>query len=221
MPKALVMDKFIALIAASIEPSNMIRSATIHHAFKKRIGAMRMFASTLAAAAVFVLAALPLNAQQTAPGCCVDQWNPGWMHRDQWRSNHMGPGQRQRMMRHWTFMNEGVPAIYRGAQSTVPASSETVVEGRTLYEANCTVCHGRTGMGDGEAAQSLSPSPALLSYMVNMPMAVDEYLIWSVSDGGMAFGSDMPAFKDTLTQAEIWKIIAFMRAGFPQPTQTK
>ncbi len=76
-------------------------------------------------------------------------------------------------------------------------------------------------MGDGEAAQSLSPSPALLSYMVNMPMAVDEYLIWSVSDGGMAFGSDMPAFKDTLTQAEIWKIIAFMRAGFPQPTQTK
>ena len=182
---------------------------------------MRKWAFALTAAACFVTAALAASAQQTTPPCCVDQWNPGWMHRDQWRSHHMSPGQRQRMMRHWTFMNEGVPDLYRGARSTVPATPETVTEGRTLYQAHCAVCHGATGMGDGEAARSLSPSPALLSYMVNMPMAVDEYLLWSVADGGAAFDTDMPAFKDTLTHEEIWTIIAFMRAGFPQAAQIK
>lgn len=177
---------------------------------------MHAFKAAFVATFVFLIGAGSVSAQQTSPPCCVDRWNPGWMHRDQWRSQHMGPGQRQRMMRHWTFMNEGVPAAYRGARSSVPMTPEVVAAGGTLYAANCAACHGATGMGDGEAAQSLSPSPALLSHMVSMPMAVDEYLLWAVSEGGVAFSTQMPAFKDTLSQDEIWKVIAFMRAGFPQ-----
>ncbi|MAT64611.1 MAG: hypothetical protein CMN57_03085 [Gammaproteobacteria bacterium] len=70
-------------------------------------------------------------------------------------------------------------------------------------------------MGDGEVANSLNPSPALLAYMIQMPMSVDAYMLWSISDGGAAFGTAMPAFKDILTQDEIWKIVSYMRAGFP------
>jgi mono/diheme cytochrome c family protein len=70
-------------------------------------------------------------------------------------------------------------------------------------------------MGDGEAAKALNPSPALLAYMIQMPMAVDEYLMWTIADGGKAFGTAMPAFKNTLSAEEIWKIIAYMRSGFP------
>jgi mono/diheme cytochrome c family protein len=70
-------------------------------------------------------------------------------------------------------------------------------------------------MGDGEVAKSLSPSPALLAHMIQMPMSVDEYMLWSISDGGSAFGTAMPAFKDVLTNDEIWKIVTYMRAGFP------
>jgi len=70
-------------------------------------------------------------------------------------------------------------------------------------------------MGDGEVANSLNPSPALLAYMIQMPMSVDEYMLWSISDGGAAFGTAMPAFKDVLNQNEIWKIVTYMRAGFP------
>jgi mono/diheme cytochrome c family protein len=172
------------------------------------------------AAALVFSGTLSAPAQQAVPGCCMDQWNPSGMHRDHWRPEHMGPGQRQRMLRHWTFMNEGVPTAYRGERSTVEVTSDTVGEGRALYEANCASCHGTTGMGDGEAGRSLSPSPALLSYMLRMPMAVDEYLLWSISEGGERFDTAMPAFKDALTRDEIWKVIAFMRAGFPQ-TQSK
>lgn len=70
-------------------------------------------------------------------------------------------------------------------------------------------------MGDGEAAKALNPSPALLAYMIQMPMSVDEYMLWTISDGGAAFGTDMPAFKDVLSKDEIWKIVTYMRAGFP------
>jgi mono/diheme cytochrome c family protein len=70
-------------------------------------------------------------------------------------------------------------------------------------------------MGDGEGGKSLSPSPALLANLIEMPMSVDEFLLWSISDGGTAFGTAMPAFKDVLTRDEIWKIVTYMRAGFP------
>lgn len=143
---------------------------------------------------------------------------PGHMSSDHmrgWGWGNMGPGQQQRVQRHWTYMNEGVPAAYRGARSTVRATPEIVAEGRSRYSENCASCHGNEGLGDGEAGRSLVPSPALLRWFVQMPMSGDEYLIWTISEGGERFGTDMPAFKGKLTEEDIWKIIAYMRAGFP------
>lgn len=70
-------------------------------------------------------------------------------------------------------------------------------------------------MGHGDAGLALYPSPALLADLVRMPQAVDEYLVWAISDGGAPFGTKMPAFKNALTRDQMWQIIAFMRAGFP------
>ena len=111
-----------------------------------------------------------------------------------------------------------MPAEYRGQTSTVAPTEATIREGATLYAENCASCHGPTGLGDGEAGRALNPSPALLAYMINMPMAVDEYLLWTISEGGKPLGTAMPAFKDSLTKEQIWQIIAFMRAGFPSST---
>lgn len=132
-----------------------------------------------------------------------------------WRRGQMGSGMRQRMARHWTFMHEGIPAAYQGARNPFASYTKIINEGHDLYQQNCASCHGATGLGDGEMANSLNPSPALLAYMIQMPMSVDAYMLWSISEGGEAFGTAMPAFKDALTQDEIWKIIAFMRSGFP------
>jgi mono/diheme cytochrome c family protein len=154
--------------------------------------------------------------QRQMPGW--DMWDPGWMHRPMWDPGHMGPMQQQRMLRHWTFMHQGVPAEHRGQTSIIAPTDAPVQEGGRLYAENCASCHGSTGLGDGEAGRALNPSPALLAYMINMPMAVDEYLLWTISEGGKPLGTDMPAFKDSLTKEEIWKVIAFMRTGFPSGT---
>ncbi|MGI9422848.1 MAG: c-type cytochrome [Hyphomicrobiaceae bacterium] len=119
------------------------------------------------------------------------------------------------MQRHWTFMHQGVPKAYVNAQSPLKPLKADITLGGALYAQHCGSCHGKSGMGDGEAGKSLTPSPALLAWLIQRPVAVDEYLLWTISDGGAAFKTDMPAFKDTLSREEVWRIIAYMRAGFP------
>ncbi len=139
----------------------------------------------------------------------------GWTHGDMWGPGMMGPGHHQRMARHRSFMQSGIPSEYRGQINPLKRSAEVINEGAELYQQHCAGCHGPKGMGDGEAGKALNPSPALLAYMIQMPMSADEYLMWTVSEGGAQFGTAMPAYKEALPKESIWKIIAYMRAGFP------
>ncbi len=144
-----------------------------------------------------------------------DPWMPEWMMREPGGPGPMSPTMTARMLRHAEFLNFGVPKAYENAKSPVTFDEKVIARGRSLYLHNCAACHGPDGLGDGDVGQSLSPSPAVLAYMITRPIAVDRYLMWSISDGGEQFGSEMPAFKDQLSEEEIWTIIAYMRAGFP------
>jgi mono/diheme cytochrome c family protein len=119
------------------------------------------------------------------------------------------------MTRHETFMRDGVPTAYRGARNPMSRTPDTVREGGALYAKECAICHDASGMGHGDAGLALYPSPALLAHLLRMPQAVDEYLLWAISEGGEPFGTAMPAFKEALASEEIWQIITYMRAGFP------
>ncbi len=145
-----------------------------------------------------------------------DFWHPGWMHHDRWGPRNRSPEMIARMRRHRTFMHAGAPLAYRGARSTVSMTRNVIKAGGELYSSHCASCHGDRGLGDGAAAKSVTPSPALLAHMIERPMVIDEYLLWTIFDGGKQFGTDMPAFKGTLSREQIWKIVAYMRAGFPK-----
>ncbi|MEQ1717925.1 MAG: cytochrome c [Hyphomicrobium sp.] len=170
--------------------------------------------------------ALSQGAPPSPPGDSrgFDYWQPDWMVRELWGPGRMPRSMMVRLLRHTTYMQYGVPTEYAGALSNTGKEPGAIAAGRKLYEANCTRCHGAKGLGAGGAGEAgavgdgglaLSPSPALLSYMIKRPVSVDEYLIWSISDGGKQFDSEMPAFKAALSRDEIWRVIAFMRAGFP------
>ena len=145
----------------------------------------------------------------------VDYWQPLWMQRELWGPGNMPPGMRARLLRQTTYMHYGVQKDYQGAKSTVANSKETIDAGGKLYGEKCASCHGKEGLGDGQAPRSLLPSPALLAFMIQRPISVDEYLLWSIAEGGKQFDTEMPAFKGALAREDIWKIIAYMRAGFP------
>jgi hypothetical protein len=159
------------------------------------------------------------GAQLADPPLGWDMWDPGWTRRDSWQADRLDETRRWRLDRHETFIRDDVPEPYRSAQNPLTRTPPNVERGRALYAANCGPCHDPTGMGRGEGGSALYPSPALLAQMLRMPQAVDPYLLWAIAEGGAPFGTQMPAFKDTLSQEQIWQIITFMRAGFPSPGQ--
>ena len=176
--------------------------------------ARHMLAGVLAAfLTTFAAHALAQDNQNSAPGWWSNMWKEGQV--TPWELKNMSPEQRQRLARHSTFMNKDVPQIYLDAENDVGYTTRTILAGGDLYVAHCTKCHGDTGLGNGEAAGDLMPSPALLAYLMEQPIAIDPYLLWTVSEGGVAFGTKMPAFKDVLSKEQIWHIVAYLRAGFP------
>ncbi len=179
------------------------------------VGGTLILAAALTMSSLDPLPAAAQTAQQRPKDTGVDYWQPLWMQRELWGPGTMPPGMRARLLRHYTYMHYGVQKDYQGARSTVDSSKETIAAGGKLYAEKCASCHGKLGLGEGDGPRSLLPSPALLAFMIQRPISVDEYLLWSIAEGGKQFDTEMPAFKDTLARQDIWKIIAYMRGGFP------
>ena len=110
----------------------------------------------------------------------------------------------------------GVPQPYSALQDPLPDSRAKLRSGRAVFDRNCAACHGWSGHGTGPDAFALVPAPADLEWLGRTPKSrAEPYIYWSIAEGGDAFGSEMPAFKRTLSQSEIWAVTAYLRAGMP------
>ncbi|MBK7456285.1 MAG: cytochrome c [Anaerolineales bacterium] len=98
-----------------------------------------------------------------------------------------------------------VPPDFAG--QTNPFGEEAAVAGAAVFKNNCESCHGRQGHGDGPAGTALVPAPKNLALL--QTMTGDDYLFWRISFG--KDGTAMIAWKDVLTEEQIWQIIAFIR----------
>lgn len=121
------------------------------------------------------------------------------------------------MARHHAAMMGGLPAAYANLSNPLPRTRATLDHGEQVYIAKCASCHGQTGLGDGPAASGLSPRPANLTWLSNMPMSRwDAYMYWTVAEGGAQFGTAMPSFKGSLSKEDMWAVIAYIQARLPQ-----
>jgi high-affinity iron transporter len=99
---------------------------------------------------------------------------------------------------------EGVAdtAAVVGEAPETPARASEAASGQAVYAANCALCHGDDGRGEGQASIGLEPPPA--------DFADRE---WKTGDGSLAAirntiengspGTAMIGWKGTLTDAEI------------------
>ena len=87
-----------------------------------------------------------------------------------------------------------VPAEFAGR--TNPLGAEAAAQGAEVFRANCEMCHGPQGHGDGPAGQSLQPPPGNLAQL--QTKAGDDYLFWRIHDGKP--GTSMVAWKNILTE---------------------
>jgi mono/diheme cytochrome c family protein len=81
--------------------------------------------------------------------------------------------------------------------------------GQDLFEKNCVVCHGEQGRGNGPAAANLSIKPPDYGNG-HLDIHTDGDVFYWIQNG-ISQGSPMPAFKDKLTDDEIWHVVNYVR----------
>lgn len=103
------------------------------------------------------------------------------------------------------------PEDYLGLANPLKKDDATLEEGKSLYQANCSSCHGIGGEGDGPASGGLDPKPQNLAE--SQSRLSDDYLFWRISEGGLMepFNSLMPAWKGLLNDDQIWQVITYVR----------
>jgi len=92
----------------------------------------------------------------------------------------------------------------------VKADRASLERGKKLFEANCVVCHGQGGRGDGSGAKDLDPRPADLVRMG--PGHSDGDFAWKIAEGR----TPMPPFKSSLSEAQIWDVVNYIKRGLPR-----
>ena len=110
-----------------------------------------------------------------------------------------------------------IPTEYAGLTNPIPADKESLERGGELYTVNCASCHGDGGMGDGPAGSALDPAPSPIAH--SSQMMADDYLFWRISEGGVPFGTSMPAWT-VFDEQSRWDLVNYMRAlgdGTVQP----
>jgi mono/diheme cytochrome c family protein len=120
------------------------------------------------------------------------------------------------MARRHQAMMQGPPEPYAGMTNPLPRTPETISKGAGVYVTYCASCHGRQGLGNGEAGRALSPPPTNWAALSQMPPGQwDAYLYWSTAEGGAPIGSGMSAYKDVLSDEQIWSVVSFIQVGLP------
>jgi len=81
------------------------------------------------------------------------------------------------------------------------------------YQAYCVQCHGLQGTGKGVNVRDMSVQPRDHSDAKTMSARSDEDLFKVIKEGGLAANKSvlMPAWKDTLTDAEITGLVQLLR----------
>jgi mono/diheme cytochrome c family protein len=94
-------------------------------------------------------------------------------------------------------------------QNPIAATDENIADGRGHFGHHCGICHGLDGEATGVpfADKMAPPVPSLSSKDVQDYK--DGQLKWIIENGINPSG--MPAWKGTLTDEEMWKLVVFLR----------
>ena len=92
------------------------------------------------------------------------------------------------------------------AATEVPATDPTA-EAAEIYENRCTVCHGKTGKGDGDGSAALDPKPRDFTLAEWQESVTDDHIQKIVVYGGAGVGKSptMPANPDLDAKPEVVK----------------
>ena len=100
-----------------------------------------------------------------------------------------------------------------GASPEKEKISPLANQGRVLFQHYCAACHGLSGDGDGFNAEQLDKEPAELSNKKFVAKKNNSQIYRVIKFGGQGVRKShlMPVFGHTLSEEEIWSLVAYVR----------
>lgn len=128
-----------------------------------------------------------------------------------------------------TFTDKQIHALITFVRSFLSGEPQSA-ESREIFNANCAVCHGAEGQGDGVMASPVQPAPsnfvsliqpAPIDYTDPLLMARfnDDFLFWLIKKGRIGVTEEkgyetMNSFGPVLRDEEIWSVVHYIREHF-------
>ena len=107
--------------------------------------------------------------------------------------------------------------------------AERVTEGRALYNENCASCHGiqLKGEADWQKRDANGFLPAPPHDMTGHTWHHPDKLLFTLTHSGVQaiagpdYVSKMPAFKEQLSEHQIWSILAYIKSTWPDEVKKR
>jgi mono/diheme cytochrome c family protein len=92
------------------------------------------------------------------------------------------------------------------ASQPVPSNPDSIERGKVLFNINCYICHGVTGVGNGNLSGYFNPKPFDLTsaQVQNLP---DSEIFLVITQGR----GQMPSLSENLLPAERWDVVNYVR----------
>jgi mono/diheme cytochrome c family protein len=104
-----------------------------------------------------------------------------------------------------------IPIESRGDKSPLTPSPQIAREGQALFQTHCARCHGPEGRGNGPDSDHAADLTDELRDQINTD-GVLFYKIWNGHAVQLRTQiDDMPAFKDTLTRDQVWRLVEHLK----------
>lgn len=108
-----------------------------------------------------------------------------------------------------------------------PSNSTQVKRGKLVYDRFCSLCHGidLKGQANWRKRKEDSRLPAPPHDETGHTWHHDDELLFGIVKEGLVppyapkgYESDMPGWKDTLNDADIWAVLAYIKSRWPKET---
>ena len=102
-------------------------------------------------------------------------------------------------------------------KNPIASDAESIEAGKKVYLRHCASCHGKTAKGDGGMSLSGGTTSDLTDETWDYGSTDGEIFV-AIRDGVSA---DMLAYKDKLTETQIWQTVIYLRSLGPKAKEAK
>lgn len=101
------------------------------------------------------------------------------------------------------------PDSAKSIKNPVEASKQIVSgkKGKKVFQTNCVICHGETGVGNGPGGKSINPKPADLT-SAKVQSQTDGEIFWKITNGR----GPMIKWEPVIPEAQRWDLVNYIRS---------